>query len=242
MGAGIVLAAVMFRLGDYTDWFERTLAGEIAMGYVRIPLLALAALAAALIAWPRRRKVTEMLDVKMRKPVLHWVLLALAFFLIPYGSFKARNILHEPSAPKGESARRILAQVLSDTYHAFNLEDEQELYDRLSRTVTGDLVEGVYLDSRRKLTSGVREGAEVTVREVRVLSVGDAVEGSNAMEGYVYECKWSVTARVRHLQHVHHRQNIYTGRLRVQAVDDAWKIGEIGLISEDRVIIPWRSG
>jgi hypothetical protein len=122
------------------------------------------------------------------------------------------------------------------------LQDEEKLYDLLSENVSGDLVEDVYLDSRRKLTSGVREGAEVTVKDVNVIWVGEGIDGSNPVDGYTYECRWAVTARVRHLQHVHHRQNIYKGLLKVQAIDNAWKIGDIALISEDRVIIPWSSG
>ena len=241
-GGGVALAAVTLRVGDYADWFERGLAGEMAMGFVRIPALALGLLVAAGLIWPRRRRIQEILDFRMRKPVLHFSLLVLSFYVLPFGTIRVRNPFHDPSAPTGDSARRILTQVLSNTYHAFNLDDEEELYDRLSETVSGGLVEDVYLDSRRKLTSGVREGAEVTVRDVNVVWVGGEVEGSNAVEGYSYECRWSVLARVRHLQHVHHRQNTYTGLLRLQAIDDGWKIGEITLIGEDRVIIPWTSG
>lgn len=241
-GGAIALAALILRVSDYRDWLEYAIAGEMIMGFVRIPILSLGLVAAALFAWPRRRRIQQMLDIRMPKPILHWMLLVLAFFLLPYGTIRARNVLHESSAPTGDSARRILTQILSNTYYAFNMQDEEKLYDRLSENISGDLVEDVYLDSRRKLISGVRQGAEVTVRDVNVVWVGGEAEGSNAIEGYTYECRWSVTARVRHLQHVHYRQNIYTGLLRVQAIDDVWKIGYIALISEDRVIIPWSSG
>jgi len=241
-GVAIMIYALVLRIGDYADWYREAVASEMIMGYVRIPVLTLVLLAAALFAWPRRRRVQEMLNIQTQKPILHWVLLFLCFFLLPYGTVRLRNALHEPSAPTGDNASRILTQILSNTYQAFNLEDEEQLYNQLSETVGGDLVENVYLDSRRKLTSGVRQGAEVTVREVRVVSVGGEVKGSNAVEGFTYECKWSVTARVRHLQHVHYRQNIYTGLLRVQVIGDTWKIGDIDLISEDRVIIPGSSG
>ena len=241
-GGAIIILAVALRIGDYAEWYEKVVSGEMILGYVRIPLLGLLLLTASLFAWPRRRRIREILKIQTQKPILHWVLLILCFFLFPYGTVQVRNFLHEPSAPTGDTARRILTRILSNTYQAFNFKDEEQLYNRLLETVSGDLVESVYLDSRRKLTSGVRKGAEVTVQEVRVISVGGKVRGSNAVEGYTYECKWSVTARVRHLQHVHHRQNIYTGLLRVQAVGDSWKIGDIALISEDRVIIPWSSG
>jgi len=242
IGSAVALVAVMFRLGEYVQWFDGPLASDAALGYVPIPLLSLALLATAALVWPRRRKVQQLLELEMQKPLLHWALIALAFFVLPLGTVRAKNIFHEGVAPSGETARRILEQVFTNTYHAFNIEDEDELYNKLSENVAGDLVADIYLDSRRKLTSGVRQGAEVTVRDVSVLSVGTISGGSDPTEGYSYECKWSVTARVRHLQHVHHRQNIYTGVVRISVSDGRWKINKIALLSEDRVIIPWRSG
>jgi hypothetical protein len=44
------------------------------------------------------------------------------------------------------------------------------------------------------------------------------------------------------LQHVHHRQNIYSGVLTIKVDDEKWKIDRVALLSEDRVIIPWRAG
>ena len=122
------------------------------------------------------------------------------------------------------------------------MDDESHLYQQLSNSVTGDLVTNIYLDSRRRLTAGVRQGGEVLVRDVSVLSVGEQVAGTNPVEGFTYESKWTVTARVKHLQHIHHRKNIYTGKLKILVEDEQWKIANIELKSEDRVIVPGSSG
>jgi hypothetical protein len=214
----------------------------MAMGFFRLPLFALGLALAAVLFWPRKRKVQKLLQIETRKPLWHWGFLMLAFFALPIGSYKVPNMFYVPEAPQGDLARHILERALSNTYHAFNLTDEDALYDRLSESVSGDLIANIYLDNRRKLTSGVQKGAKVTVREVRVLSIGSSVEGKNAVEGYAYECKWAVTARVSHLQHIHYRQNIYSGIVTIRTGGENWKISRIALASEDRVIIPWSSG
>jgi hypothetical protein len=77
---------------------------------------------------------------------------------------------------------------------------------------------------------------------VSVASVGDLIEGSNSSEGFSYESKWTVVARVKHLQHIHHRKNLYSGFLTIKVEDNKWKIVDIDLKSEDRVIVQGSSG
>ncbi len=117
-----------------------------------------------------------------------------------------------------------MSKVLSDTYQAFNIADENELYDTLAESVTGNLVDDLYLDNRRRLTAGTRQGTKVTIRSVNVLEIGEPVEGMTTDDGYSYDCRWAVVARVQHLQHVHHRQQIYSGVLTLQADEGRWKV------------------
>jgi hypothetical protein len=134
-----------------------------------------------------------------------------------------------------------MAMLLTDTYFAFNLPEEDAAFDRLAENLSEDLVPGVYLDSRRRLTAGTRKGAEVTVKDVSVMSV-DTPSDVDAGEGtFTYPCKWVVTARVRHWQHIHDRQNIYVGALTILVEDDRWKISDLELLSEEREIVSWKS-
>ncbi len=238
-GGVIALAAVVWRLADYRVWFETEVATGAALGRLTIPLLSVVLVVAAVLLWPRRGRVARELGVARDLSATHWILLGAAFLLLPFGTVAVRNPFFVPHAPEGEDARRVVASVLSATYHAFNLADEDELYDTLSENVTGDLVDDLYLDSRRRLTAGTREGAEVTVRDVSVLEIGQPLDMANAGEGFAYDSRWVVTARVRHLQHVHHRQNIYNGVLTLRVDADRWKIAGVELESEDRVVLPW---
>jgi hydrogenase/urease accessory protein HupE len=240
LGAGVALAAIVWRLAEYRAWFESQVATEAALGMIRVPVLAVLLLVVAALVWPRRRRVLREFGVESRSSFVHWLMLGGAFLLVPFGTAAVRNPLFEPHAPRGDDARRVVLRVLSDTYHAFNVTDEDELYDQLARSVTDELVDDLYLDSRRRLTAGTREGAEVTVRDVSVLEIGEPVDAAASGQGFAYDCRWVVTARVRHLQHVHHRQNIYNGMLTLQIDGDRWKIAHVDLRSEDRVVLPWK--
>jgi hypothetical protein len=199
--------------------------------------VALVLLGLAALLWPRRRRVLGELGIDRRRSVWHWVALAAAVLAVPYATVAVPNPFHEPRAPRGDDARRVVSSVLLDTYRAFNLRDEEEVFDRLADNVTGDLVEDLYLDSRRRLNAGTRQGTEVTVRDVSVVDIGEPVEEAAGTGTFAYDCRWVVTSRVRHLQHIHHRQNIYGGVLTLTVDGDRWKIADVDLTSEDRVLL-----
>lgn len=238
--AGIAaVVAVVWRLAEYRHWFDLEVATEAALGLARLPLLALMCAALAIVLWPRKRRVAEELGLQRERKSWHWVALGVALMVVPYGTVTVPNPFFEPHAPRGADAGRVLTRVLSDTYHAFNRSDEEELYDTLAANVTGDLVDDLYLDGRRRLTAGTREGTRVTVRDVSVVAVGEPFGGASAEEGFSYDCSWAVVARVQHLQHIHHRRNLYNGVLTLQSESGRWKISGVELVSEDRVVVPW---
>jgi hypothetical protein len=173
--------------------------------------------------------------------VRHWVLIAAAFFVFPLGTLRVRNPFHVPRPPTAVEAQSIIDTLLTDTYLAFNLPDENAAFDQLARNLSEDLVADVYLDSRRRLTAGTRQGAEVTVRDVSVMSVAEASPNASGDNSFTYPCKWIVTARVKHWQHVHSRQNVYVGKLTIQVEEDHWKIARLNLESEERVVLSRQS-
>jgi hypothetical protein len=131
----------------------------------------------------------------------------------------------------------LMEQKLLNTYTAFNLSEEEELFERLNENLDEDLLDPVYLDSRRRLTMGLREGSTVTVKEVLLGELGEALDEYNGEQELRYPATWTVTAQVKHLKHIHYRKNKYTGTVGLKSVDNTWKISEITLISEDREVI-----
>jgi hydrogenase/urease accessory protein HupE len=232
-----MVLAGLWQLAQYREWWSGPVAADLAMGMARLPVLAMILLLGAWLAWPRRRRFAS--QPGANGPGAHWALLGLAFFVLPLGTLRVDIPFHAPDAPSAAEASRVMDTLLTDTYLAFNLTDEDAAFDRLAQNLSQDLVADVYLDSRRRLTAGTREGAEVTVRDVSVMEVDDAV--GTADNAFTYPCQWVVTARVRHLQHIHNRQNVYAGNLTIQVEDDRWKIAGLDLLSEERVVLSWKS-
>ena len=236
-GLATALLAVLWRFSEYRDWMAGDVAVEATMGLVPLPVLTIVLALAALLVWPRRRRFQP--SVARRAMPTHWGLVLAALFAVPVAAVRVRNPFYTPRAPTAAEARPIMAMLLNDTYLAFNLPDEGAAFDRLAQNLSEDLVPGVYLDSRRRLTAGTRKGAEVTVRDVSVMSVGAPNALDSGDGSFTYPCKWVVTARVRHWQHIHDRQNVYVGTLTIRVEDDRWKIDDLELLSEEREIVSW---
>ena len=237
LGTTAALLVIVWRIGDYRLWINEQVLPDAAMGLVHVPVVALGLIVAAFVAYTLRPRAAPGTGAKVRRSMAHWIILMHVFFMLRVGAMPVRNPFFVPHAPRGDAAMRVLTRVLSNTYRAFNLEDEDELYDRLAENVTEDLVTDVYLDSRRRLVAGTREGSKVTVRDVSILSLDEPTEGVDNEDGFSYPCTWVVTARVQHMQHVHHRQNIYAGVLTIRIDEDRWKIARVELTGEDRVIV-----
>jgi hypothetical protein len=215
------------------------LSAEIAMGFARLPVLVVFLLLAAGLARPRKRRFDA--NIAGGRKVTHWVLLGVAFFTLPLGTWRVHNPFYTPRAPSTTEATRIMDRLLTDTYLAFNLKDENEAFDNLANNLSENLVADVYLDSRRRLTAGTRQGARITVKDVSVSSLDEALSAMAGEQSFTYPCKWVVTARVQHLKHIHDRQNIYLGELTIGIEDDRWKIVRLVLKSEERVIKSWQT-
>ena len=239
LGAFVAVLAVAWRLAEYRSWFEREVATEAALGFARLPLLSFTLLVVAVLLWMRWRRTEREPEVEKRSQGFHRLAFVGAFLLLPYGTLAVPNPFFASYAPRGDGARLIMSKVLTDTYEAFNIKDEEELYDTLAESVTGNLVDDLYLDNRRRLTAGTRQGTKVTIRGVSILDIGEPSEVLTPEEGYSYDCRWAVVARVQHLQHVHHRQQIYSGVLTLRADEGRWKVAGVELHSEDRVVLPW---
>ena len=230
--------SVLWRLQEYRDWFQVQILPELAMGSLHVPVLTVILLVCAGLAWPRKRRFQ--VTTGGGPAVMHWFLMGLAFFVIPHGSFSIRSPFYTPRAPTPVEARHIMGRLLTDTYLAFNVKDENQAFDTLEANLSEELVADVYLDSRRRLSAGTRQGAQVTVKAVQVKSVDGVLSKSQSNKSFTYPCQWVVTVRVKHLQHVHDRQNIYLGELTIGIEDDRWKITKLVLKNEERIIKPWQ--
>lgn len=236
-GSLVMLGTCLFlSMGFLYETYEYVVSPAISAGFFPVPVVSILLLILAFLYWPRRRKILEKMQVTRKTPVISVFALFLAIYLLPLG-LKMKNPWYSVDQLKPEVVHDIVENKLLNTYTAFNIEDEEMLFEKLNENLEEGLLDHIYLDSRRRLNMGLREGSKVTVKEVTLGDLGSSLSEGTSTEGMRYPATWTVTAQVKHLKHIHYRKNKYTGTIALKSIDNTWKISEITLISEDRQVI-----
>ena len=138
--------------------------------------------------------------------------------------------------PAPETAEEITYRILRNIYHAFDFRDESSVYDTLAKSVTGPLLEQVYLEIQNSLELETAGGPRVKVYEIalRDAEVIDSApdEGGEAMK---IQANWATVGEVSHWGHTHERTNRYEARLIFAPVGEQWKLQDLDLQNEERV-------
>jgi hypothetical protein len=131
-----------------------------------------------------------------------------------------------------ERTAELVGGLLHNVYRAFDFRDEERIYDTLARSVAGDLLEQIYLETRRGLELQSQGGARAKVKEVTL----DGIETEPA-EGGAFDARatWQVGGSVGHWGHVHQRRNRYRADLTVAPVDGAWRLTRVEILEEERL-------
>jgi len=133
-----------------------------------------------------------------------------------------------------EEAQTVLDGLLNNIYRSFDFREEEDVYDRLATSVSGELLSAIYLQNRRSLVVTQAGGAQARIKEVEILSV--KVDPSNASPlGLLFDARWTAMGTVGHWGHIHTRKNQYHATIDVEPVDGAWKIVGLELLEEKRI-------
>jgi len=162
------------------------------------------------------------------------VLLALAFMARPYALVSMASPMDEPVTLSDEDGEKVIGLLLRNVYVAFDFREEAKIYDTLARSAHGDLLTSIYLDTRKSLELQNQGGARVKVKQVELVEM--TPEESSDTDGFVAKCKWNVRGSVGHWGHIHQRTNQYEARIHVEVVDGEWKITDLELLQEERVL------
>ena len=127
-----------------------------------------------------------------------------------------------PVITQVEDAQKIVSPLLRNVYRAFDHHAESEVYDVLARSVEGELLRRLYLETIQALTLDGREGTRVTIAEFS--ATVDKVQRNPKGPGFVAECNWMARGIVGHWGHSHPRVNIYNARITIMPVKDEWKL------------------
>lgn len=166
----------------------------------------------------------------------------LALCLVSLGvAFSTKNlVLAEVDSPfpvqatmDDDAIKSTFTKLLKNIYVSFEFQKEDEIYDKLARSVDGELLTQVYLETRASLVLENQGGAEVKVNKVEVI---EAEQVEVAEDGTIISnCTWGVTGSVGHWGHVHQRTNKYEAKISLKVVDGEWKIVDLDLLNEERI-------
>jgi len=128
--------------------------------------------------------------------------------------------------------RELAGGLLHNIYRAFDYRGEEQIYDVLAKSVTGNLLNDVYLETRNGLELANQGGAQVKVKNIEMLEVSNIGEND---DGLLVEARWNVAGSVGHWGHIHQRTNAYHARLTLQDIDGAWKLTSLNILEEERL-------
>jgi len=128
----------------------------------------------------------------------------------------------------------VLNSLLKNIYRSFDFREEEDVYDRLATSVSGDLLSEIYLQNRKSLVVTQAGGARARVKEVEILNV-DVKHLDDRPLGLLFRATWTAMGSVGHWGHIHIRKNRYDADITVEPVDGAWKITGLELLEEKRI-------
>lgn len=184
-------------------------------------------LAGAGFAWSARRRRARLLGGWLLYAIL-WGAGAIVLWPRLMLPLAARG---GPAVDSPEGAAAVLSPLLQNVYRAFDHRTESAIYDVLARSVEGNLLRRLYLETIEALSLEGRQGARVTIKEFS--AEVDAVEP--AEQGFMADCQWTALGTVGHWGHAHTRVNRYKARVTVTAVRGEWKLTGLEVLEARRL-------
>ena len=157
------------------------------------------------------------------------------FGLVLFGKLLTIDIGGGDKAPHitdAAAAQKIVSPLLRNVYRAFDHRVESRVYDVLARSVDGELLRKLYLDTIQALTLDGREGTRVLITEFE--ATVDKVTPDAASGGFVADCNWSVLGNVGHWGHAHPRYNGYKARATISPLKGEWKLTALEVLEVRR--------
>jgi len=93
-----------------------------------------------------------------------------------------------------ENAVAVLNSLLKNIYRSFDFREEEDVYDRLATSVSGDLLSEIYLQNRKSMVVTQAGGARARVKEVEILNV-DATSVDDRPLGLLFHARWTTPGK-----------------------------------------------
>jgi hypothetical protein len=154
--------------------------------------------------------------------------IAVCALIITAVCFKIGN----EAAISDQRAGKVVGGLLHNIYRAFDYRREEKIYDTLERSVSGDLLERIYLETRKGLELENQGGARAKVKNIELVDISTRQGDDGA---FFAEATWNVYGSVGHWGHIHQRSNRYVAELDITPIDDIWKLTGLEIIDEQRL-------
>ena len=162
------------------------------------------------------------------------VLLAATLLLSPYMHVSiGKPAIMAPTLGQAE-ATELMQSLLKNIYRAIGFRREEDVYDKLAVSVSGDLLSDVYLQNRKSFAVQRAGGAQAKVKEVKIVDVAMQPHPDRPL-AMTFNSTWTALGSVGHWGHVHMRKNQYEAKLTVEPVNGVWKITGLEMIEEKRI-------
>jgi hypothetical protein len=133
-----------------------------------------------------------------------------------------------------KDATNVLHGLLKNIYRAFDYRMEEDVYDKLAISATGNLLADIYLQNRKSLAIQKAGGAQARIKNVEILDVS-MNDSQDIQMSLSFNSKWTAFGTVGHWGHVHARKNQYEANITIQPIEGAWKIVGLELVEEKRI-------
>jgi hypothetical protein len=131
-------------------------------------------------------------------------------------------------------AQELLQVLLKNVYRAFDFSAEDDVYDKLAFSVSGDLLADIYLQNRKSFSIQKAGGAQAKIKSIEI-EAATAERLDDRPLAYAIKGRWAAQGSVGHWGHVHTRRNRYDAIVTVEAVDGVWKIVDLEILEEQRI-------
>ena len=143
------------------------------------------------------------------------------------------KVFNQNMLSKAEAAK-ILQGLMLNTYRAFMLQKNEDIYDVLARSVSGEFLSEVYLQNRQNMRMSGSDGAMAIIHQLDIKSIDAMAKKKDGSIGIA--ANWDVYGSVYHQKHVHYRCNTYTAEVIIKPTENYWKLDKIQLLDEQRVL------
>ncbi len=189
-------------------------------------------------------------------PIAAWVIVVLILFLrkstIPVkpiaatlliAAMGASSFLHRKTAiaentppPLSQKESIDVFNILhANIYRAFDYTEEEEIYDALSRSVSGQLLAEIYDQIYGSLIMQDQGGAVSRIQKVTPVQVEIKEPLGENGDSFTVETRWRVLGRVYHWGHTHMRTNEHLAEMTVKWANGDWRISSSQVLEQFRV-------